>query len=187
MFAIRIGCVCQYAGTVSLHMSRVLLRILLARVPAQNRTSHCGNRSVRLSSLGSQCPPGFCRKFGDVIASQTRGYQSVSVIIARRAESGQCDDTVVAGLRGLQLDLVLLLLLRLKAACPTELPLLSPLRLNDYELALNNHANTTDSVEHFTALRSPRRHQYRSIQAASGFARHAKERTVARRNLRATL
>ena len=52
-------------------------------------------------------------------------------------QSGQLDDTVMAFLRGLQLEFVRVLLLRLKAACRTDLPLLSPLRFNDGELVSN--------------------------------------------------
>ena len=42
-----------------------------------------------------------------------------------------------------QLKFVRALLIRLKAACPIDLPLLSPLRLNDYELALKFAATRT--------------------------------------------
>ena len=85
---------------------------------------------------------------------QARGYQPVSVIVAQSvaasdttaaqtAKSGQFDDTVLAGLSGLQLDFERVLLLRPEAACPTDLPLLSRLRLNDYELALKLSATRT--------------------------------------------
>ena len=70
-------------------------------------------------------------------------------------------------------------------SCPTDLPLLSTLRIIDNELALKLAATRT-RVENLTALRSPRRRQYRSILASSGFARYSKKRAVAWRNLRAT-
>ena len=59
------------------------------------------------------------------------------------AKSGHFDDTVMAGLLDLQLEFVRMLLTRLKAACPTDLPLLSPLKLNDCEMALKYAATRT--------------------------------------------
>ena len=47
----------------------------------------------------------------------------------RDAKSGEFDDTVMAVLPGQQLEIVRVLLLRLQAACPTDLPLLLSLRL----------------------------------------------------------
>ena len=67
-----------------LQMSQVLLRIWLARVAAQNRTSHSRvvfvcvhRRATVVCGLASQYPPKFCRHFAQAVsASAPHGAQA---------------------------------------------------------------------------------------------------------------
>lgn len=93
----------------------------------------------------------------DVVAPRVGQYGHVSVMVAqldpslrrneeapRPAKSGEFDDTILAGLPGLNLMFVAPLLLRLRQGAQRGLPMLAPLTLAQYETSLHRAARATD-------------------------------------------
>ena len=91
------------------------------------------------------------------------------------ATSGQFNDAVVAS----SSNSCGVLLTRVKAARPIDLPLLSPLTLIDYDHALKNGATQTRlTAMKMFPLRLLRRRQCSNVEAASGRARHLTREAV---------